>query len=909
MFAFKKAKNPYEAFLREFIRLGATGSGADEFARTVDVRAENVFKALMDNIDKLSENTAKIGAVGAAVEGATVRADSLSVSLTKLGNNLLSLGDEKMQGAQSFLKSIVDFVDSIVQSARGGLPAVKKNWVTESVQSLINVFPGGDLIKGAPAPGQGLRETAQRASDAASTAKQEALPYSPEGGYTTNAVKAEQAQGAYARLLSETFGPNSALAQAITDRMKPTGDLADTQSTSYKEAVAELGKLAVKGPLSTERQRLLYDASAEFTSSLHGLTGTIDEINKQAARLMESQLGHELPKAALDFLQWYQSNQGLFTSSGPIDAAGLKEATAKMFASLSQESAKADEAARNARINVMREDIRMDPTGMLTKAKATSMSRAGDVQGLTDTLGLLDELKRGNELFDSVKALLPQAKGMQARNKAAEEAKRQSPESNDLGMAESTAKSVTKTIEERLDLNKLQLKVAKGKGDVPEITRLINEQIGIMAAHNSALLQQAVAEHGLSKQDELEFQLREEELKALKEKLIQENIGADKLKKVTKLQEQQAEKVSKLSLAMSNAEEAYSKAKDAMAAFKTKKEDYKTSFEEAYAAIKGDQGEAPNAREGIQAQLDALGKRQNRGDFDKGDEAASKIKDAIVSAKQGGTLDEFDARSLLSSAEGMGKKSLKREEDYKQADLDQARSKLQIVGMDLETASKKMADLKKEAEALMSIKVSIDPVSLEQMRQALLTVGTGKAALSANDPLFGKPGGTQAPGTPAPPGTSSIAWEQAGPPAPKPTSYGTPTASPTGATANESAAILKRGDEARGAPSVKYDEAIRQINPRLEDKTRGRRDLSGLSPNGSYLQDAQNAMQASVNASAASMSDSMSAVDREESGQPTVINRPGMPPLPVRAKTDVLKEMERAVARSNLQNNGRQRVV
>ena len=117
--SFQTAANPLIAALTELRRLGAGGVAQDEFRRVLDIRAENVALPLLRRLDELAANTAQIGGVGAASEGAADRVDTLRKSLDALAVKAQlaaeAFAGPFMKGLKTMADSTGEFLDAMVK--------------------------------------------------------------------------------------------------------------------------------------------------------------------------------------------------------------------------------------------------------------------------------------------------------------------------------------------------------------------------------------------------------------------------------------------------------------------------------------------------------------------------------------------------------------------------------------------------------------------------------------------------------------------------------------------------------------------------------------------------------------------------------------------------------------------------
>lgn len=107
-FGFTRSGNPLLSALEELQRLGISGPAEGQLSRLYEVRAMNVLRALIDNIDELREKESELGFGGAAAEAAAIRMESLQSKLTNLGAALTFFATELTAGPVSALKELTD---------------------------------------------------------------------------------------------------------------------------------------------------------------------------------------------------------------------------------------------------------------------------------------------------------------------------------------------------------------------------------------------------------------------------------------------------------------------------------------------------------------------------------------------------------------------------------------------------------------------------------------------------------------------------------------------------------------------------------------------------------------------------------------------------------------------------------
>jgi TP901 family phage tail tape measure protein len=114
---FQSSNNPLLEALGELRRLGAAGSGRDDFRRVLDIRAENVGLPLMQRLDELAKSIAQVSETGAAAAGAADRVNTLKKAIEQLGVKVQLLAEDLVgdlpKSLETLAKSIGDFIDRI----------------------------------------------------------------------------------------------------------------------------------------------------------------------------------------------------------------------------------------------------------------------------------------------------------------------------------------------------------------------------------------------------------------------------------------------------------------------------------------------------------------------------------------------------------------------------------------------------------------------------------------------------------------------------------------------------------------------------------------------------------------------------------------------------------------------------
>lgn len=122
---FKDSKNELLSAVNELQKLGFGGTGAADFDRVFDKRAENVIRALVRNKDAYVQNIEGTNKVGSAAKGAATQLESLTNSITNLGSAFVSLGsDIGLSAVNSFAKGI-DGITNKIKEARAVISEIK----------------------------------------------------------------------------------------------------------------------------------------------------------------------------------------------------------------------------------------------------------------------------------------------------------------------------------------------------------------------------------------------------------------------------------------------------------------------------------------------------------------------------------------------------------------------------------------------------------------------------------------------------------------------------------------------------------------------------------------------------------------------------------------------------------------
>jgi TP901 family phage tail tape measure protein len=115
---YRYSDDPMGSVLTELKRLGVTGASRNEFSRVVDVRAENVLLPLLDNLEKVSENIAKVAQSGTAAAGAATQMEAVSNAAQKLWNSFVTLNHEMASAFFPLLTDMMNGLSGIVQGLR-----------------------------------------------------------------------------------------------------------------------------------------------------------------------------------------------------------------------------------------------------------------------------------------------------------------------------------------------------------------------------------------------------------------------------------------------------------------------------------------------------------------------------------------------------------------------------------------------------------------------------------------------------------------------------------------------------------------------------------------------------------------------------------------------------------------------
>lgn len=156
--SFAEDDNPILRVLNELEKLGIQGSGAEDFSRVFDVRAENVIKALIANKEQFVQNTEAIGRTGSAAKGAEVRLQSLAKSVDNLGAILSVIASDVSTPFVDFLKDIVSGATDASNAIRDTINQQKELTGSTGVGASIEVgaaagaavaVKGGGAVKAA----------------------------------------------------------------------------------------------------------------------------------------------------------------------------------------------------------------------------------------------------------------------------------------------------------------------------------------------------------------------------------------------------------------------------------------------------------------------------------------------------------------------------------------------------------------------------------------------------------------------------------------------------------------------------------------------------------------------------------------------------------------------------------------
>lgn len=159
-FKFTQTANPLLSVLRELDRLGFNGEGRKTLARSLDIRAANAIRALIDNIDELEESETRLVLGNSALEASATQMDSLSNSIDNLGAAMTVLSADITEGPVATLEDLVDAATEAVKAlddlhnaslAAGGeglIPAIQTAGAGAVVGALIGRTPAQRAVGG-----------------------------------------------------------------------------------------------------------------------------------------------------------------------------------------------------------------------------------------------------------------------------------------------------------------------------------------------------------------------------------------------------------------------------------------------------------------------------------------------------------------------------------------------------------------------------------------------------------------------------------------------------------------------------------------------------------------------------------------------------------------------------------------
>ena len=114
-FSFTQANNPLLAAMTELKRLGFGDEGSMVLTRAFDVRSSNAIRAMIDNLQELSQFEGEITFGRAAAEGARTTIDGLNASWTRLVSTINSYAYNRSEGILGFLTEAIQGLDKAIQ--------------------------------------------------------------------------------------------------------------------------------------------------------------------------------------------------------------------------------------------------------------------------------------------------------------------------------------------------------------------------------------------------------------------------------------------------------------------------------------------------------------------------------------------------------------------------------------------------------------------------------------------------------------------------------------------------------------------------------------------------------------------------------------------------------------------------
>lgn len=143
--AFQNTDNPMVAALTELKRIGVSGAGRNDFNRVTDIRAQNILLPLIESLDQLNQNTAKIAQSGATARGAATQMEAFNNAMTGLGSTLVSLTHEVVEGMLPPLTGAVNSIKGLVERLRQYAAGAEGQQEGSVVNSTVTGLAAGAL--------------------------------------------------------------------------------------------------------------------------------------------------------------------------------------------------------------------------------------------------------------------------------------------------------------------------------------------------------------------------------------------------------------------------------------------------------------------------------------------------------------------------------------------------------------------------------------------------------------------------------------------------------------------------------------------------------------------------------------------------------------------------------------------
>ncbi|MCK5433008.1 MAG: phage tail tape measure protein, partial [Gammaproteobacteria bacterium] len=153
-FGFASDPTPLISALKELRRLGAGGSGALDFRRVFDIRAENVINALIKNLGDVEKNLTSLSSGGSAARGAERQLDSLANSFDNMNAAITAFTANLTGGMLPALAQVFQFLTKVITQ----LDSLQTKFVSEKgvgiesfgiLSGLAGIAVGGRARRGA----------------------------------------------------------------------------------------------------------------------------------------------------------------------------------------------------------------------------------------------------------------------------------------------------------------------------------------------------------------------------------------------------------------------------------------------------------------------------------------------------------------------------------------------------------------------------------------------------------------------------------------------------------------------------------------------------------------------------------------------------------------------------------------